>query len=79
MLLLGSVDAGNNPDCMPYCNKSFVTAKNPGYDINRSDMDFWELGGPEGDGSVHVFVVWNAGNQGQVMYFHRPMRKYVSI
>ena len=32
---------GDQEACMPFCNKSF--AQEPVIDINRSDMDFWEL------------------------------------
>lgn len=51
---------GNQPDCMPFCNKSF--ALDPTNDIDMSDMDFndWILP----DGSVKMFATWTTGNQG---------------
>eukprot|EP01047_Picozoa_sp_COSAG01_P038305 COSAG01_NODE_3101_length_6580_cov_5.965592_3_plen_100_part_00 len=58
--------------CMPFCNKSF--AQEAVIDINRSDMDFWEVPADEedssgaagggGGGGSKTFVVWVTGNQG---------------
>jgi hypothetical protein len=63
---------GDQQACMPFCNKSF--AQEAVIDINRSDMDFWEVPADEedssgaagggGGGGPKTFVVWVTGNQG---------------
>ena len=53
---------GDEEACMPFCNKSF--AQEPVIDINRSDMDFWELPAEAAGGEPKTFVVWVTGNQG---------------
>ena len=53
---------GDQKACMPFCNKSF--AQETAIDINRSDMDFWELPAEAAGGEPKTFVVWVTGNQG---------------